>query len=104
MSGHVRTPSMIAAPRLLAQRQESDDGLECSVHTLPKPLLREFRHVFGDKYLSPAEDRGIGLDSNSSKLLAIPTNQRSRKDLVAVGDHVEQEKDRLLNVVSFPYV
>jgi hypothetical protein len=33
-------------------------------------------------------------------LLAIPTNQRAQEDLVGVGDHVEQEKDRLLNVVS----
>jgi hypothetical protein len=40
-------------------------------------------------------------DNNKSlELLAIPTNQRARKDLVAVGDDIELEKDRLLNVVS----
>ena len=33
------------------------------------------------------------------ELLAIPTNQQARRDLVAVGDDVELEKDRLLNVV-----
>jgi len=33
-------------------------------------------------------------------LLAIPTNQMARHDLVAIGDHIEAEKDRLLNVVS----
>ena len=32
------------------------------------------------------------------QLLAIPTNQRSREDLVKIGDHIEFEKDRLLNV------
>eukprot|EP00529_Nitzschia_sp_RCC80_P035987 CAMPEP_0113477196 /NCGR_PEP_ID=MMETSP0014_2-20120614/20078_1 /TAXON_ID=2857 /ORGANISM="Nitzschia sp." /LENGTH=160 /DNA_ID=CAMNT_0000370273 /DNA_START=283 /DNA_END=765 /DNA_ORIENTATION=- /assembly_acc=CAM_ASM_000159 len=31
------------------------------------------------------------------ELLAIPTNQRARHDLVAVGDEIEAEKDRLLN-------
>ena len=30
--------------------------------------------------------------------MAIPTNQRAREDLVNVGDHIEYEKDRLLNV------
>ena len=38
--------------------------------------------------------------NSSLRLLAIPTNQRAREDLVGVGDHIEQEKDRLLNVVS----
>jgi hypothetical protein len=35
------------------------------------------------------------------ELLAIPTNQKAREDLVAIGDHIEKEKDRLLNVVSY---
>ena len=35
--------------------------------------------------------------SSSCEFLAIPTNQRAREDLVAVGDKVEAEKDRLLN-------
>jgi hypothetical protein len=33
------------------------------------------------------------------ELLAIPTNQQARHDLVAVGDEIEEEKDRLLNCV-----
>jgi hypothetical protein len=33
------------------------------------------------------------------ELLAIPTNQHARHDLVAVGDEIEEEKDRLLNCV-----
>lgn len=59
-------------------------------------MMREFLHVFGDTYLemSPAAGGSSGLD-----IIAIPTNQRARVDLVAVGDHVEAEKDRLLNVV-----
>jgi hypothetical protein len=84
------TSSILLPPRLLSQKAGSLDGLECSVHTLPKPLMREFHHVFGDQYLHV----GAG-----GELLAIPTNQRAREDLVAIGDHIEQEKDRLLNVV-----
>lgn len=52
--------------------------------------MREFHHVFGDQHLHV----GAG-----GELLAVPTNQRAREDLVAIGDHIEQEKDRLLNVV-----
>lgn len=89
------TSSMLLPPRLLSQKADSSDGLECSVHTLPKPLMREFHHVFGDQYLHV----GAG-----GELLAIPTNQRAREDLVAIGDHIEHEKDRLLNVVRFVFV
>ena len=32
------------------------------------------------------------------EILVVPTNQHARQDLVAVGDHIEAEKDRLLNV------
>mmetsp|Transcript_2832 Transcript_2832/g.7472 ORF Transcript_2832/g.7472 Transcript_2832/m.7472 type:complete len:209 (-) Transcript_2832:1364-1990(-) len=104
----VYTSSTVVKPRELAQRQGSDNGLECSIHTLPKPLLREFRHVFGDEYLK-ASSQPTGVDEVMSDvneaesrqapaLLAIPTNQKAREDLVAVGDHIEKEKDRLLNV------
>lgn len=83
---------MLLPPRLLSQNADSsDNGLECSVHTLPKPLMREFHHVFGDQYLHVGNGGG--------ELLAIPTNQHAREDLVGIGDHIEQEKDRLLNVV-----
>ena len=103
----------LVSPRLVRMDQSSTDDLECSLHYLPKPLLREFSHVFNDEYLkfgdnsSTMEEMAMDTtgDSSSSslsalKLLAIPTNQKAREDLVAVGDHIEQEKDRLLNVVS----
>jgi len=35
---------------------------------------------------------------HTAEILAIPTNQCAREDLVAVGDKIEAEKDRLLNV------
>ena len=72
--------------------------------------MREFGHVFNDQYLRFNDDDehatmavGRTNDNESSsglRLLAIPTNQRAREDLVAVGEHIEEEKDRLLNVVS----
>ena len=71
--------------------------------------MREFGHVFNDQYLRFNDDDehatmavGRTNDNESSsglRLLAIPTNQRAREDLVAVGEHIEEEKDRLLNVV-----
>ena len=102
----------LVSPRLVRMDQSSTDDLECSLHYLPKPLLREFSHVFNDEYLKFGDNSstmemamdttGDSSSSSSSalKLLAIPTNQKAREDLVAVGDHIEQEKDRLLNVVS----
>ena len=88
--------STLLPPQLAVREARPDDPLECSVHNLPKPLLREFQHVFGQAYLEEMAN-----DNNKSlELLAIPTNQRARKDLVAVGDDIELEKDRLLNVVS----
>lgn len=35
---------------------------------------------------------------NDLEILALPTNQQAREDLVGVGDDIEDEKDRLLNV------
>ncbi|CAM9126866.1 unnamed protein product, partial [Phaeothamnion confervicola] len=61
------------------------DGLEVSLHTCPRALLRELRYVF-----SVREDL--------AQCLAIPTNQHAVMDLVNVGDNVESEKDKLLNV------
>lgn len=84
----------------------ANDELECSLHYLPKPLMREFGHVFNDEHLNfhsgddMMDDVDGGSSSSQLRLLAIPTNQRAREDLVAVGDHIEEEKDRLLNVVS----
>ena len=73
---------------------DKGDGntIEVSVHTLPKPLQREFNHVFHESNLNL---EGM---SSDAVFLAIPTNQQARVDLVAVGDHIEEEKDRLLNV------
>ena len=94
MSTEANTSNTLMAPKLVSKVANSGNAIECSVHTLPKPLIREFHHVFAEKYL------GRGRPGEPLELLAIPTNQRSRTDLVNVGDHVEQEKDRLLNVVS----
>ena len=120
-SGDTATASTILPSRLVhipSDQQSENDDLECSLHYLPKQLLREFNHVFNEEYLKfsgVSESSGAAMDvdmaanggdnSNNGglRLLAIPTNQRARADLVAVGDHIEQEKDRLLNVVSMCY-
>jgi hypothetical protein len=97
------TASTLIPPRLIRSISSAQDELECSLHYLPKPLMREFSHVFNDSYLTFQDDAMAvdGKTTNSElKLLAIPTNQKAREDLVAVGDHIEAEKDRLLNVVS----
>ena len=112
----INNSSIILEPKLAARSQRKDDPLEVSLHTLPKPLLREFRHVFAENYLSlpssSSENRATMMmdeedndattnnNNNQLELLAIPTNQQARQDLVAVGDEIEKEKDRLLNVVS----
>ena len=80
----------------MSQTSNSTDLIECSVHILPKTLLREFRHVFGENYLRDLDS----MDHSQWEILAIPTNQQAREDLVAIGDPIEFEKDRLLNVVS----
>ena len=59
---------------------------QVSLHTCPKALERELKHVFP----------GVDLTS----CLAVPTSQKATLDLVGVGDPVETEKDRLLNSVS----
>jgi hypothetical protein len=89
-----QTASTLWGPILLTKVEKSDDALEVSLHTLPKQLLREFHHVF--------DEGNIQIQSRSGHaepaLLAIPTNQHAREDLVAIGPHIELEKDRLLNV------
>lgn len=98
------TSSTIVPPRLIRNTQSSnnDDDLECSLHYLPKPLLREFGHVFNDEHTrfdsNNVNATTVMNNNNGMQLLAIPTNQRAREDLVAVGDHIEAEKDRLLHV------
>jgi len=87
--------STLLEPKLAALAGKCNDPIECSVHTLPKPLMREFRHVFGEKYQQDAMQED---GDNGTELLAIPTNQQAQEDLVAVGEEIEFEKDRLLNV------
>ena len=91
------TSSTLIEPRTLVLSSSPADGLECSLHTMPKPLHREFEHVFGDKLKQAVSTERLGEDL---QLLAIPTNQHALEDLVAVGDHIEREKDRLLKNVS----
>lgn len=91
--------STLVPPRLLCVNANNPiDNIECSIHTLPKPLMREYEHVFGDNYLEGFEAANAARDD--VKLFAVPTNQKARADLVNIGDHIEMEKDRLLNVVS----
>ena len=87
---------------MLTRTRGSRDGLEVSVHTLPKPLEREFNHCFDERSLNFDQYRGLPQDADEFRIgdaefLAIPTNQRARHDLVGVGDDIEREKDRLLN-------
>lgn len=74
-------------------KRESTNGLEVSLHTLPKQLKREFLHVFPESNLSLEN-----IQDASAEFLTLATNQHARVDLVAVGEHIEGEKDRLLNV------
>jgi len=87
---------------LTPQQPLQQHGIECSLHTLPKPLLREFDHVFGQKYNTNREIVVGGSKSQLVELLAIPTNQHAREDIVGVGIHIEEEKDRCVNFYSFP--
>mmetsp|Transcript_8833 Transcript_8833/g.12418 ORF Transcript_8833/g.12418 Transcript_8833/m.12418 type:complete len:92 (-) Transcript_8833:306-581(-) len=64
------------------------NGMEVSVHSCPRQLVREIKHVFHD------------LSIDFSKCVAILTNQKANSDLVNVGEEIEEEKDRLLNVIS----
>ena len=89
-----QTTSTLWGPHYLTNCAGNLDGIEVSVHSLPRPLEREFRHVF--------HERNLDLDKfqqgTDAQFLAIPTNQHAREDLVGTGNHVEAEKDRLLNL------
>lgn len=71
-----------------------NDFIEVSVHTLPKPLRREFQHVFQPESTIPKYN---DCNDDEWEVFAIPTNQRALHDLVKVGEEIEDEKDRLLN-------
>ena len=60
----------------------SSGEIEVSAHQCGKPFLREIENVLP------------GIDSTA--LIAIPTMQHAREDLVKIGDNIEDEKDRLL--------
>jgi len=101
------TASIVQQPRLIGVTMEGSDeppdSIEISLHFLPKSLRREFKHVFGDSYLGGGDDGcepppPRGHDEESLELFAVASNQRAKVDLVGVGDDVEAEKDRLLNV------
>ena len=59
------------------------EGIEVSVHECPKALLRELKRIFPDTDLVTGEH----------PLLAVPTSQHTKMDLVQIGQDVEIEKD-----------
>ena len=88
-----QTKSTIWGPTLVQSPTQNQDPIEVSLHSLPKPLEREFRHVFS--HLEIQEDDIL---FSNCEWLAIPTHQHAKYDLVKMGDEIEEEKDRLLNV------
>lgn len=67
-------------------------ALEVHVCRCPRLVTRELEHVFPHLTTAAAEAKDA--------LLAIPTNQHSCMDLVKVGEAVDVEKDRCLEVVK----
>jgi hypothetical protein len=63
-------------------------GFEVSVHSCPKILLRELKHVF------PAQFQTKTI--KNATLLAVLTCQKSLMDLSQFGVEADKEKDRLL--------
>mmetsp|Transcript_16586 Transcript_16586/g.21518 ORF Transcript_16586/g.21518 Transcript_16586/m.21518 type:complete len:180 (+) Transcript_16586:89-628(+) len=76
-----RSQNVLQYPRL------TRDGMEVSVHGAPRALLRELKSVFSGREFEEG-------------CLAIPTCQQTQEDLVNIGEGVEVEKDRCLNVFS----
>lgn len=73
------TASTLVPPRAVALHPDSTDGLEVSLHTLPKQLLREFRHVFSDEYLSvPEAEANAGGGATWSSSPSQPTSTPGR--------------------------
>ena len=73
--------STLIPPRQLAWG-EGGAGIEVSLHSLSDAVKRELRVMF------PTID--------VSSLVAMPTCQKARNDLVNIGQEIETEKDRLL--------
>ena len=61
------------------------NGIEVSVHSCPRALRRDLESVFPGMKLRD--------------VVLVPTAQRATRDLVEMGDEVEHEKDRLLEIV-----
>lgn len=60
--------------------------LDISAHICPKRLIKELQYVFPNCDLT--------------NVIAIPTMQFAKNELVNIGDEIEIEKDRLLERVS----
>jgi hypothetical protein len=91
-----QTASTLWGPRLVTRVLGCWDGVEISVHSLPKAAYREFAQVFRGR----REDEDEAVDPTAASdldLLAICLNQHARCDLNAVGDAVTAEQERLLN-------
>ena len=69
--------------------------LEYSVHKCPKFLEREIKRIFPSQF----GDKG---SEELKNLLLVITLQRSEEDLIAYGDKIEKEKERLWESVSKP--
>jgi len=59
------------------------EHIEVSVHKCPKALIRELERIFPE----------VELVGGEHALLAVPTSQHTKMDLVRVGEEVEDEKD-----------
>ena len=60
------------------------EHIEVSAHRCPKTLVRELTRIFPDTDLT---------DTDDCPLLAVPTSQHTKMDLVQIGEDVEDEKD-----------
>jgi hypothetical protein len=71
--------STLLSPRIVTWM---GNDIEVSAHVPSEAVRRDLRTIF------PSQEMG--------SVIALPTNQRAREDLVGVGPRIEDEKDRLL--------
>jgi hypothetical protein len=62
-------------------------NLDISAHTCPNRFIKELQYVFPN--------------TDIANVIAIPTMQFARNELVNIGDEIEVEKDRLLEKVNY---
>jgi hypothetical protein len=74
-------------PSIFGPEFVQDKGLQISAHECNKFLEKDLKSLFPDQDLS--------------NLIAIITMQHSKHDLVEFGCEIDQEKDDLLESVSF---